>query len=114
MLNQPLMEKLVAMRWQGMVEGLKTQEQGVGAKTESGQAQRTGLRGRHRLPDGAWTGQVGGAGSGQRLCLGPQSREHLCDRTLRRGQELCRLGPGTESLSRWPLRSLSSRRCLAT
>ena len=27
MLNQPLMEKLVAMRWQGMVEGLKTQEQ---------------------------------------------------------------------------------------
>ena len=23
MLNQPLMEKLVAMRWQGMVEGLK-------------------------------------------------------------------------------------------
>src|SRR5216683_4296484 len=37
-------------------------EPGVGAKTESGQAQRTGLRGRHRLPDGAWTGQGGGAG----------------------------------------------------
>jgi DNA replication protein DnaC len=27
MLNQPLIEKLVAMRWQGMVEALKTQEQ---------------------------------------------------------------------------------------
>src|SRR5260370_9912640 len=27
MLNQPLMEKLLAMRWQGMVEALKTQEQ---------------------------------------------------------------------------------------
>jgi hypothetical protein len=27
MLNQPLMEKLLAMRLQGMVEGLKTQEQ---------------------------------------------------------------------------------------
>jgi hypothetical protein len=27
MLSQPLMEKLVAMRWQGVVEGLKTQEQ---------------------------------------------------------------------------------------
>ncbi len=27
MLNQPLMEKLLAMRWQGMVEGLKAQEQ---------------------------------------------------------------------------------------
>src|SRR5260370_36429748 len=26
MLSQPLMEKLLAMRWQGMVEGLKTQE----------------------------------------------------------------------------------------
>jgi hypothetical protein len=27
MLNQPLMEKLLAMRLQGMVEGLKAQEQ---------------------------------------------------------------------------------------
>src|SRR6266566_2453166 len=27
MLSQPLMEKLLAMRWQGMVEALKTQEQ---------------------------------------------------------------------------------------
>ena len=27
MLNQPLMEKLLAMRLQGMVEALKTQEQ---------------------------------------------------------------------------------------
>jgi len=27
MLSQPLMEKLLAMRWQGMLEGLKTQEQ---------------------------------------------------------------------------------------
>jgi DNA replication protein DnaC len=27
MLTQPLMEKLLAMRWQGMVEALKTQEQ---------------------------------------------------------------------------------------
>src|SRR5216684_7124913 len=63
-------------------------EPGAGAKAESGQAQRTGLRGGHRLPGGAWTGQVGGAGSGQRLRLGPQSRKHLRDRTLRRGQEL--------------------------
>src|SRR5260370_41672221 len=27
MLSQPLMEKLLAMRWQGIIEGLKTQEQ---------------------------------------------------------------------------------------
>src|ERR1700722_3770310 len=31
-------------------------EPGLGAKTESGQAPRTGLRGGHRLPGGAWTG----------------------------------------------------------
>src|ERR1700723_1224660 len=53
---------------------------GIGAKTESGQAQRTGLRGGHRLPGYAWTGQVGGARSGQRLRLGPQSRKHFRDR----------------------------------
>ena len=138
MLSQPLMEKLLAMRWQGVVEGLKAQEQdrashelsflerlsagrstmelarepGAGAKTESGQAQRTGLPGGHRLPGGAWPGQVGGARSGKRLHLGPQSREHLRDRTLRGGQELSRLSSSTESLSRWPLGSLSSRCCL--
>src|ERR1700677_1449028 len=87
-------------------------EPGAGAKTESGQAQRIGLRGGHRLPGGAWTGQVGGAGSGQRLHLGPQSPEHLRDRTLRCGQELSGLSPGTESLSRRLLGSLSSPRCL--
>src|SRR6266852_5394179 len=58
-------------------------EPGAGAKTESGQAQRTGLRGGYRLPGGAWTGQVGGARFGQRFDLGAQSRERLRDRTLR-------------------------------
>src|SRR5712672_872207 len=66
-------------------------EPGAGAKTESGQAQRTGLRGGQRLPGHTWTGQIGGARSGQRLRLGPQSREHFRDWTLRRGQELSRL-----------------------
>src|ERR1700685_1204208 len=56
-------------------------EPGPGAKTESGQASRTGLRGGHRLPGGAWPGQVGPARSGQRFHLGPQSREYLRDRT---------------------------------
>src|SRR5713226_6268657 len=41
-------------------------ESGVGAKTESSQAQRTGLCRGYRLPGGAEPGQVGGAGSGQR------------------------------------------------
>src|SRR6516165_9304242 len=46
-------------------------EPGFAAKAESGQAQRTSMRGRHRLPGYAWTGQVDGACSGQRLRLGP-------------------------------------------
>src|SRR5258708_34141535 len=65
-------------------------EPGVGAKTESGQAQSTGLRGGHRLPGCAWTGQVGGACFSERLLLGPRSQEHLRHRTLRRGRELSR------------------------
>jgi len=114
MLNQPMMEKLLAMRLQGMVEALKTQESrsgdqrteffrtalsagrstmdlarepGTGAKTESGQTERTGLHGGHRLSSRTWPGQDGGARSGQRLSPGPQSREHLRDWTLRRGQD---------------------------
>src|SRR5271157_6600396 len=57
-------------------------EPGAGAKTESGQTAGTGLRGGHRLPGCAWPGQDGDACSGKRLSLGPQSREHLRDRTL--------------------------------
>src|ERR1039458_7241817 len=52
-------------------------EPGTGAKTESGQAERTGLRGGHRLSCCAWPGQDGGACSGKRLCLGPQPRKHF-------------------------------------
>ena len=104
MLNQPMMEKLLAMRLQGMVEGSEgagarsgrqraelpgttrsagrstmelARESGAGAKTESGQAAGTGLRGGHRLSGCAWTGQVGDACSGKRLRLGSQSREHF-------------------------------------
>src|ERR1700691_148763 len=73
-------------------------EPGAGAQTESGQAQRAGLRGGHRLPGGAWTGQVGAARSGQRFDLGAQSRERLRDRTLRRGQELSCLRDGYSAL----------------
>ena len=83
MLNQPMMEKLLAMRLQGMVDALKAQEQdrtvnelsflerlvsagrstmelaresSAGAQTESGQAARAGLRGRHRLSRCTWPG----------------------------------------------------------
>src|SRR6266568_2072773 len=131
MLTQPLMEKLLAMRLQGMVEALKTQEQDR-ASHELSFLERLSL-----LVDQQWSWRENqalqrrlkaaklrgpacvedidyrAARSGKRLFLGPQSREHLRDRTLRRGQELSRLSAGTESLSRRPLRSLSSRRCLA-
>src|SRR5271157_2284583 len=74
-------------------------EPGAGAKAESGQAARTGLCGGHRLSCGAGPGQDGSACSGKRLGLGPQSREHFRVGSDRCGQELHRVGPGTESLS---------------
>src|SRR5271165_6444532 len=74
-------------------------EPGAGAKTESGQAARTGLRRGYRLSCGAWLGQDGNACSGKRLGLGPQPREHFRFGSDWRGQELYRIGPGTESLS---------------
>jgi IstB-like ATP binding protein len=81
-------------------------EAGAGAKTESSQAEGIGLRGGHPLWCGAGPGQDGNASSGKRLCLGPQSRKHFRVGTDRRGQELYRIGPGPESLSRRLLGSL--------
>src|ERR1017187_10099877 len=52
-------------------------EPGAGAKTESGQAERTGLRRGHRLSCGAGFGKDGNACPGKRLGLGPQPREHF-------------------------------------
>src|SRR5208282_2354271 len=81
-------------------------EPGAGAKAESGQAARTGLCGGYRLSHSAWPGQDGGACSGKRLVLGPQPRKHFRVGSDRRGQELHRIGPGAESLSRRLLSSL--------
>src|SRR5271169_3660007 len=87
-------------------------EPGAGAKTESGQTARTGLCGGHRLSHSAWPGQDGSACSSKRLGLGPQPRKHFCVGSDRRGQELHRIGPGTESLSRRLLGSLFAGRRL--
>src|SRR5271166_192149 len=81
-------------------------EPGAGAKTESGQAEGTGLRGGYRLSHSAWPGQDGNACSGKRLGLGPQPRKHFRVGSDRRGQELHRVGPCAESLSRRLLGSL--------
>ncbi len=106
MLNQPMIEKLLAMRVNGMVEALKAQEQdravnervswndcaasgsamelarerGAGAETESGQAERISLCGRHRHRAAQGLDKSCDAGFGQRLCLGAQSREHFRNR----------------------------------
>src|SRR5664279_2205284 len=142
MLNQPMMEKLLAMRLQGMVEALKTQEQ-YRAVNELSFLERLALlvdqqwtwrenqalerrlkaaklrgpacvEGGHRLSCGAGPGQDGGACSGERLGLGPQPREHFRVGSDRRGQELYRVGLGTESLSRRLLGSLFARCRLAS
>jgi IstB-like ATP binding protein len=135
MLNQPMMEKLLAMRLHGLVEGLKTQAQDQ-AVNELSFLERLSL-----LIDQQWnwrenqalarrlkaaklrgpacvegidyrararSGQDGGACFGERFHLGAQSREHLRDRTLRRGQELPCFRAGAESLSRWLLSTLSA------
>ena len=126
MLNQPMIEKLLAMRLHGMVEALKAQEQdravgelsflerfallvdqqmelarepGVGPEAESRQAESVSLCGGHRLSRGPGPGQSRDARFGQRLCLGAQPREHFRNRAARRGQELPRRGAGPESLS---------------
>src|SRR5512143_2972429 len=58
---------------------------GAAAKAESGQTAGAGLRAGHRLPGCAWPGQDGGACSGKRLCLSPQSRKHFRVGSDRRG-----------------------------
>src|SRR5271166_4218844 len=87
-------------------------EPGAGAKTESGQAARIGLRGGYRLSHSAWPRQDGSACSGKRLGLGPQPREHFRVGSDRRGQELHRVGSGTENLPRRLLGSLFAGRRL--
>src|SRR5437899_10336003 len=89
-------------------------ESGVGAQTESGQTEGTGMRGGHRLSGGAGPGQDGDACSGKRLSLGPPSRKHFRVGPDRCGQELYRFGPGAESLSRRPLGSLPAGGRLAS
>ena len=140
MLNQPMMEKLLAMRLQGMVEALKTQEQDRSIN-ELSFLERLAL-----LVDQQWTWRENQAlarrlkaaklrgpacvedidyrtargldktvmaCSGKRLDLGPQPRKHFRVGSDRRGQELHRIGAGTESLSRRLLGFLFAGRRLA-
>ena len=141
MLNQPMMEKLLAMRLQGMVEGSKAQEQDR-AINELSFLERLSL-----LVDQQWSWRENQA-LARRLkaakLRGPACVEDIdyraargLDKTVmralardsawvrnhenifvfgsyRRGQELYRIGSGTESLSRRPLSSLSASCRLAS
>jgi hypothetical protein len=126
MLNQPMIEKLLAMRLHGMVEALKVQEQdrsigemsflerlallvdqqwswrenqALARSLKAAKLKRVSLCGGHRLSRRPWPGQSRDARFGQRLRLGAQPREHFRNRAVRRRQELPRLGAGPESLS---------------
>ena len=139
MLNQPMMEKLLAMRLQGMVEALKAQEQDR-AVNELSFLERLAL-----LVDQQWSWRENQA-LARRLkaakLRGPACVEDIDYRAVRglektvmralakdsawvrnhenifvigpcrRGQKLPCLGAGPESMSRWLLGTLSPRRCL--
>jgi DNA replication protein DnaC len=141
MLNQPLMEKLLAMRLQGMVEGLKAQEQDR-AINELSFLERLSL-----LVDQQWSWRENQA-LARRLkaakLRGPACVEDIdyraargLDKTVVRvlakdsawvrnhenifcvgpdgcGQEFYRFGSGPKSLSRQPLGSLSASCRLAS
>src|SRR5215467_15106509 len=62
-----------------------------------------GLRREHRLPRRTRPEQECDPCARARLHLGQEPRTHLRPRPYRRGQELCRFGPGAESVSRWLL-----------
>ena len=126
MLQEPMLEKLTALRLLGMVDALKAQEQdpasrelsflerldllddqstmdlaresGSGAAAVCRQAEERSLRRRHRLSRLARTGQKRDSSFGAEIGLGDQSRKHLRARTHRGGQELRCLRLGAEGV----------------
>ncbi len=130
MLEQPMIEKLLSMRLQGMADALKAQEQDAGIRELSfverlsllvdqqwnwreNQALARRLKSaklRHnaciedaRLPRGAGTGEERYSRTGERFAMGTESREPVRSRTDRRGEELYRLRSGAKSVPRWIL-----------
>ena len=135
MLQEPMMEKLTAMRLLGMVDALKTQEQDPAAR-ELSFLERLGL-----LVDQQWTwrenqalarrlhaAKLKGASVedidyrtsrgldksviralAQKSAWAAQSRKHLRARTHRRRQELRGLRACAEGMPRWLLRTLHAR-----
>ena len=130
MLEQPMIEKLLSMRLQGMADALKAQEQDPGVR-ELSFVERLSL-----LVDQQWnwrenqalarrlksaklrhnaciedidyraargTGKDRHSRTGEGFAVGPEPRESFRSRADRRGEELYRLRSGAESVPRWIL-----------
>src|SRR5664279_4964783 len=136
MLEEPMIEKLLALRLHGIVEALRRQQQDA-AVAELSFAERLGLLVDHqwnwkenqalalRLRSAKLRAQACPGGprlshptrleseydsrSYPRLGLGPESRKHLRDRALRGRQELPGMRLVAQSLPRWLLGALLSR-----
>ena len=125
MLQQPMMEKLHALKLQGLLEALERQEQDETARELSfldrlallidqqwnwrqnqalaRRVRASRLKGAacvenidYRAERGLSKSVIRALGPG--LCLGEKPRTHFRARSYGRGQKLCRFGTGTESL----------------
>ena len=130
MLEQPMIEKLVSMRLQGMADALKAQEQdsgvrelsfverlslisgsamelarkpGAGAPTEERKAPSQRLYRGHRLQGRAGAGKDCHSRAGEGFTVDSEPREPFRSRPDWCGEELHRLRPGTEGVPRWIL-----------
>jgi len=138
MLEQPMMEKLQAMRLHGMVEALERQQQdsamrersfterlalaggspmelppksGTHSSTPPCQAPHQRLSGGYGLSYPTGPGAKCAARPHPRLGLGKATRQHFRVRSHRSREKLCSLCPGPEGLSRWLLGAVQTRGC---
>src|SRR5229473_321788 len=102
MLQQPMKEKLYALKLQGMIEAVEqASEPGAHQASPCGSLTGNCLRREHRLSCRARTEPQRDSCVGPRVCLGGQPRTHLRAGSNRRRQELCGFGTGAESLPGW-------------
>jgi len=118
MLEQPMIEKLLSMRLQGMVDGLKAQEQDPGARELSfverlsllvdqrsnwREAPSQRLYRGYRLTGRAGTGEERHSGTGEGFAVGTESREPFRSRANGCGKKFHRGCSGAEGVPRWIL-----------
>jgi hypothetical protein len=136
MLQEPMMNKLTAMRLLGMVDALKAQEQdptsrelsflerfgllidhewnrcenqALARRLQTAKLKGGSLCRRDRLSYLARVGQESDSGAGAEVSVGRESRKGLCARAQRGWQKLRRLRPGAEGLPQRMLGALYAR-----